>query len=190
MDRIGSRHRIDHRELIEPVADALSIGVAATRADGERQRLEPVRPVREHEIVGTARCVRQHLPDRRVRVRTRFLELADAVVEREAPFLDAAQHEGRRDDLGQPAEVKRRVRMRRVGSVDVCLTEGELLDRTVDVHDGRRQARNTGLRAQRIEIIGEIAVKEILRVQRHANDQDDGDEERCEPAHSVRRTSL
>src|SRR5206468_11834002 len=132
--------------LLEQLADPLAIGVAAARTNSERERLEAVRPICEHQIAGPAGGLRQHFADRRDGIRALLLETSDPIVQRQASFLDTSQDQGCRDDLRQPVEMKRRVSARRIRALDVFLAEEEWLDGAIDGDDRGGKTRDAGLR--------------------------------------------
>ena len=101
---------------------------------------------------------------------------ADGIVEREAPLLGAPQHHGRGNRLRQAIGVERGVGAGRERSADVLLAVGALPHDAVGIDNGGSQAGNAGLVAQGIKIGAEDFVDDALRLRRHAEEQQRGDE--------------
>ena len=112
------------------------------------QRLEPLRAVVEDKVVRRAGCVREDLSNRGVRVRAGRHEPTDAIVEREAPFLDAAQHERRGEYLRQPIDMEGGVGPRCNRPPEVLPAERTLPQDPVASDDRRSETGNPGLGAE------------------------------------------
>ena len=86
--------------------------------------------------------MRQQLPDGCIGLRYVRLEVADAVVEREPAFFNAAKQVRSGEQLSESVDVKWRVRPCRDGSVDVLAAERLFPDDVVAAYDCHGQSRN------------------------------------------------
>ena len=175
MDHVGARHRVAHRQALEQVGERLAERVSGALSDRDRQRREPLRPIGEDQVVRSAGRVCEDLSQRRIRVRTVGLELADAVLEREASFLDAAQHHRRREHLCQAVELEWGVALGGDGPRNVLLAECALPDDVVLRNDRGGHTRDARLNAQRVEVVPEQAQHQVVCAHGRAGEQHDGD---------------
>jgi hypothetical protein len=87
---------------------------------------------------------------------------ADRIVEREVAFFDAAQHQRRREQLRDAVDLERRVGTRRNRALHVLATERLLPRCLAGSQDGCRQARDAGLAAKGVQVIGETQQHEVV----------------------------
>jgi hypothetical protein len=138
------------------------VSVAEENPGGKRR--EPIRAVREDQAVRWARCVREELSYRRVRIGAVGFELTNAIVEGKASCLDATEHHRGGEHLRQPVEIERRVGSGGDGPLDVLPPKRLFPDNVVGPHDGGSKTRYAGLNAKRFDVVAETTQHKLLRL--------------------------
>ena len=180
---------MNHRQAFEEVRERFAERVVGTRPDRAGQGLEPFRTVREDQAVRCTGGVREDLSYRRVRIGAVGFELPDAVVEGQASFFDAAQHQRGREQLRQPVQMERRVSPGGNEPLDVLPAKRLLPDDVVGPDDRDSEARDTRLDAERFDIVAQAPQHRDLCLYRHPDKQHHGNrQDQQRTAHEMAAT--